>query len=655
MKYKLTPLALALIPAFACATDWYFVDCGANAAAACAANVGAEANAGTSSGAPKQLSATVKTKFNALAAGETIYLSRGAAWDATALTNLANINCTATSRCTIRDFTPSWLANTDSGSGGTVTYGASTLTDSSKTWTVNAWVGYEATVLDSRGAPQYCLITANTATALTLASCSGGAGGWKAQPTDGTAYSLAGQRPILNNTTAGGMAISFTTSGGTVPHAGYTVQNIRIQGNNAGASSRGIFVFKDADYLTIDGVSIDGFSTAFYSNSSDNGSHTGGDGLSLHHILRKSTFTNNNSIGIETSSPDTLIENDFFANNSSSGGDHHIYLDDQTLGSGGTASSPSGDQYIVRHNTMIDNSFSAANCTSVAVVVHGRKDNVFIEDNYIKETTATTSSNCWGISVDSGAYGGVYANEGFNNVRIRGNTVIGYGTSIGLDITNIGTIENNYISSGFASGAWGISVRSKNFSPTINSGNCSLSTICSNHIQPNKIKVRNNTVALSAPNGSSVGIRLNANVGDAVTGSGFELANNIVYFGSGSSSSTACFDTQNVAVAKYTYVDRNLCFYSATAGKWDNARSTLAADQAVGFNANSLTTDPTLTSVYTSPAVNAGSPVIGAGSVTYGSTFTYGGKLRGGSPDIGADQRGSSGIVPSPPTRIQVQ
>jgi len=68
----------------------------------------------------------------------------------------------------------------DSGSGGTVTYTASTLTDTSKTWAVNQWVGHTVTVGVSTG-----LCSSNTATVISLDA------GWSAgTPAGGTAYTL---------------------------------------------------------------------------------------------------------------------------------------------------------------------------------------------------------------------------------------------------------------------------------------------------------------------------------------------------------------------------------------------------------------------------------------------------------------------------------
>lgn len=68
----------------------------------------------------------------------------------------------------------------DTGSGGAVTYGANTLTDTSKSWTANQWAG--ATVL--AGSSTIGRVLSNSTNTLTLAS------NWSGVPPAGTSYSL---------------------------------------------------------------------------------------------------------------------------------------------------------------------------------------------------------------------------------------------------------------------------------------------------------------------------------------------------------------------------------------------------------------------------------------------------------------------------------
>jgi hypothetical protein len=70
----------------------------------------------------------------------------------------------------------------DTGTGGTVTYGANTLTDSSKSWTTNQWANADVKV-----GVQEAIVLSNTATTLTLKA------NWTpTPPTAGSTYNLHG-------------------------------------------------------------------------------------------------------------------------------------------------------------------------------------------------------------------------------------------------------------------------------------------------------------------------------------------------------------------------------------------------------------------------------------------------------------------------------
>ncbi|HKW73647.1 MAG TPA: hypothetical protein VJQ08_12595, partial [Candidatus Dormibacteraeota bacterium] len=71
------------------------------------------------------------------------------------------------------------LNSHDSGSGGTVTYAAASLTDSSKNWQPSIWMGRRVAV-----GSQSRIVADNTATTLTLS------GAWSPAPSGGTAYTL---------------------------------------------------------------------------------------------------------------------------------------------------------------------------------------------------------------------------------------------------------------------------------------------------------------------------------------------------------------------------------------------------------------------------------------------------------------------------------
>lgn len=132
-------------------------------------------------------------------------------------------------------------ADEPAGDSGTSTaISATTLTDSTKAWTVDEWIGCIVTA-----APNYLVITSNTATVLT------GAGGWQtATPTNPVAYIIAGEyvgfrfssavdtnwRLVAKNS-----AGAFTSVDTTVPPTG-DVQTLQLQADtNAAALSARIF------------------------------------------------------------------------------------------------------------------------------------------------------------------------------------------------------------------------------------------------------------------------------------------------------------------------------------------------------------------------------------------------------------------------------
>jgi hypothetical protein len=71
---------------------------------------------------------------------------------------------------------------------GTATAGgATTLTDSSQTWTTNALTGYEVEIVEGTGAGQIRTIASNTGTVLTVTDS------WSTNPASGSKYAVRGQ------------------------------------------------------------------------------------------------------------------------------------------------------------------------------------------------------------------------------------------------------------------------------------------------------------------------------------------------------------------------------------------------------------------------------------------------------------------------------
>lgn len=89
--------------------------------------------------------------------------------------------------------TPSWLnTNYKAFATGTATAGgASTLTNSAKTWATNQWTNYQIRIVSGTGAGQIRTIASNTGTVITVGSA------WTTQPDVTSVYSIEGNDDFL--------------------------------------------------------------------------------------------------------------------------------------------------------------------------------------------------------------------------------------------------------------------------------------------------------------------------------------------------------------------------------------------------------------------------------------------------------------------------
>ena len=452
--------------------------------------------------------------------------------------------------------------------------------------------------------------------------------------------------PILSGT-AGNYTFSLRNLGNAEHDEGYVVQDLHFKGPGVASAMFAILLGNDVKHVTLQRLEIEEFRGGIQCSGGTNQPlNLGSDGLSDHITIRNSSIHNNRGMGLLIDCSDTLIENNKLDSNGVGMLDHHIYIDDAELNNVALTTS----QIVIRGNTLTNNSpYSSetastptpGGCRSVAIVVHGLKKGVFIEYNTVSEPTVPLNGPCWGISVDSGGYTGIYATEGFNNVVIRGNSLINFDMGIGVDLCERCTVENNYVYSE-RSGATGIVAPSKYFSAAT-AGNT----------LNNNLTVRNNSIYLKNPTYASVGIRLSRD------GASHTVVSNLIYFGSGTTTASACFNTAGLAPSAFAAFDYNLCRFSANPGAWDSARTTLSAQQAVKLDLHSMTVDPSLIPP-TAPAfaltVPAGSAVVKAGHPTLSSKKAFGGVERGTAvPSIGAYEVGANSVVPSSPTSIGMQ
>lgn len=448
--------------------------------------------------------------------------------------------------------------------------------------------------------------------------------------------------PILNGTTST-YTLGLINSGYSTHDEGYVVQDLHFVGSGITSTLPAMMMSNDVDYVTIRRVEIEGYRLGIQCDGGTNNPLApGSDGVTEHIVIRDSNIHHNRGIGVLSACSDMLIENNRFDNNGVGMLDHHIYLTNSGVNKVAAAST----QVVVRGNTLTNNSAYAnataalptpGLCGAVAIVAHGIQNGLVIENNSVVEPTIPANGSCWGISVDSGGYG---AKEGFSNVAIRGNTVINYALGIGLDLCDTCTIENNYIYSDRAASA-GIAAPSKYFDAAV-LGN----TLNSN------LTVRNNTVYLKKPTYGSVGLRVSRD------GANHTVVSNLVYFGAGSTSTTACFNTADLLTTAFASFDYNLCYFSAANGVWDTTRTTIAAQRAAGLDAHSQTANPMLATPIAPSftlTVRSNSPTINGGHPTSSSKLSLGGLRRDSTSDIGAHQTGAVVVVPGTPTSMQVR
>ena len=479
--------------------------------------------------------------------------------------------------------------------------------------------------------------------------------------------------PILSNATAS--VFRFVDSGNADPDIGITIQDLHLKGA-AGNGTPGIIFGNDVDYITLQRLEIELFDIGVQITSAQtNALNTGTDGIISHVTLRDSNIHNNYSQGWLGFADDVLIENNTFTNNGgkSTTSDHQIYADGSTLlGAPRTAK-----QFVVRGNTFTDNNsyrtsdglFTAGRCASVAIITHGHGDGFIVRDNIVKETSPSTNSGCWGIAVDAGyniTSSGIKDPEGYNFADVSGNHVINYDVGIGLDICQHCRAVNNWVYSAAAASKNPDGMRMRMQYNQFGTTNGDITS--DRDFYPHYVEMSNNSVYLADAGTTSVGIRWTHNSGEAASlwallGSNHVNANNlIVLLGSSVSTTTQCFNFDNITASRFAFSDNNQC-YSTAAVKWTDTRSLATWRSDSGLDGSSITTDPSITTPSSgnafSLAIPTGSTAKNAGSNTHCQTLSIFGRVRStadASCDIGAYEFGAStDAAPQPPTRITVQ
>jgi hypothetical protein len=313
-------------------------------------------------------------------------------------------------------------------------------------------------------------------------------------------------------------------------------------------------------------------------------------------------------------------------------------------------------QAVVANNHVSNGNYGAPGlCGAVSTIVHGWWTGVIFDGNVFDEPTA--AARCIAIGVTNGNYGPAENTEQFHDVSLRHNTILNFGQAFRLNNCQHCTIEDNYVYTK-AAGANG-GYFEENYAHTATDA---IETA---------VTYANNTIYIANPTATSWGILVSRE------GSNYNITGNLIYFGAGSTTSTACFITDSKASgtthsdsanwlpsAAFDNWDYNLCHFAGAPGAWSwngGSAMSLAAQRmwdSRGFDTHSVATDPLLVAPGTSPAFDATSPARNAGHPVRTPRLGIGHVLRSSgdpAPSIGAWQYGATARVPSFATSIEAR
>jgi hypothetical protein len=223
---------------------------------------------------------------------------------------------------------------------------------------------------------------------------------------------------------------------------------------------------------------------------------------------------------------------------------------------------------VIRGNTVVDNSLDAnGNCDGGSITIHGRFEQVLIEENTIETTTGTPTTDCYGISMNDGYDNG----EFIRNLIVRANTVANVGnvcieSNIGINVL----YENNKCIKTRAGG------NAPNIAIVLTDD---VNSQADGPVTGNNAIVRNNTCYITvAASGSCLSVS---------AGTGHQVFNNIAYLGA--SATANCWSPS--AIGNFTVWDNNQC-YELGSGQWSGSYANLAAAQAAGYDTNGSSAEP---------------------------------------------------------------
>jgi hypothetical protein len=237
--------------------------------------------------------------------------------------------------------------------------------------------------------------------------------------------------PLIASMTDKGI-FNFQDSGNADHDEGYVIKNLSLKGNGYGY---GIFLFNDVDFVTIDGLILDGFNIGVYSAGA-NALNPEANQFNENIRFINSTITNNVTQGWLGACNNCLISHNQFVNNGFGRNilNHNIYI-------GGK----NNFGITISNNMLYKSAIVNGKCSGVSLVVHGVVSDLTIKDNTIMEDLNAAEQTCWGISVDPGWD----TEEFFTNVLIANNNIINVG-NVGIgcaSCTDLKILDNKILHS----------------------------------------------------------------------------------------------------------------------------------------------------------------------------------------------------------------
>ncbi len=421
----------------------------------------------------------------------------------------------------------------------------------------------------------------------------------------------------INGGSNGGTMMTFSHM--PAHHEGMRVMNLDLHGTTKDTA---IFFWNETTDVDLCNLSMDGFNISVNMSGGDSPTY----GIPANIRLRGSRITNNSNLGYIAVCDYCSVEDNYFDNNGVvNPTTHSVYFASAVWTVNGqnvvhTTKGMKLSRNEIHHSSIV--------CNGAPVVVHGRHQDLVIENNVID--AVSSNDGCWGPGVGCGGYPyGCW----FRNTIIRGNTFKNLGNVATESNNCVGcTIENNFIT--MTKSGNGITLGGEKPRPA---GSSSYSRWDGQPDDPtNNAVVRNNTIFFTTSAASGKGIAV-------TSGTGHTLENNVISYAvtTKGPSDNLCYGLPQDPTSAVARVDYTVCkipsgaSWTASAPNW--VGSSLSAWQsATGFDLHSKAADPMFTSAPTTCTPATGSPLVNAGNASNSPRVDLNGKTRDAQPDIGA-------------------